>query len=1187
VSLSADNLAILERSLARARALVESDPSLREALPSPETFRGVIDCRTSIEIVQRAMATYGDRPAIGYRSYEIAADATTGRRTVRFLPAFETISYRALWERVVLLSSGLLHGGIAKPGDLVSLVGFSTVDHVVAELACHYLAAASVPFAKNVAARELEVIVNETASAALFCSVEQLLLAARTLQACPSVKTVVVIDLVAEDDAYRALVDEARAVLAASRPDVAVTAIADVEALGARAGRVPPVIPAPGTDPLLSLVYTSGSTGTPKGAMFTERSWHARWSTLPFLELAALPMVSVVFLPQNHMGGRNAVANSLKLGGLACLTHRSDMSTLFEDIRLVRPTYLHLVPRLSEQIYQHFQSEVARRGREGAAAGEEVAAEVMAEMRRGFLGERMLLALTASAPTPPEVSAFIKRCFDIPIVDVFAGTEYGQLLVDGRVNRHNVLTIELVSVPELGYTTSDEPYPRGELYVKTARGISSYFRNEAATRELFDAAGFMRTGDIFEWRGPDELVWIDRKNNVQKLAQGEFVNIWKLEALFATGSRLIKQVYIQGQSARSYLLAVIVPEAAEVQADGEAAIKRILRAELHRLASAHGLQPYEVPRDFVVEPEPFSRENGLLTSLGKPSRPRLKARYGAAIDGMYEQLERRASAGASAEAQDAALPVVVRVRRTIAAILGLGLDESALDEARSFRSLGGDSIAAANLCAAVQREHGVRLSVGFVLGPETAIAELCGEIEARLDRRDAMAEATTTFERIHGPSTDAIRARDLRLERFLGEGIAPRPAELPSHAEARAFLLTGATGFLGRFLCLELLERAARTAGTVYCIVRARSDADAAHRLAEVYRPGSALHERFAALARGHLRVLAGDLEQPRLGLPVEQYRRISDDADAVVHAAALVNHALPYAQLFDANVLGTASVMRLALEGRPKRFSYTSTNSVSLALLGDRELALETDDTRALGDGWPAAAARHANGYQLSKWAGEVLAQDLAETFGIPVNVFRCNLILPPAHARGQLNADDFLARLVCSVAATGLYPGSFYERGAGASPPHLDGFPVDFMAAAIAAIAADPSRGYAVYHVNNVHWDDGISLDTVIRRLAAAGYPLTRVDDYAAWFQRFEHALRELPAALQAASSLPILDQWRTPLSMARRRRIDASRFRAQVQSLRPQGQGDLPRLDDAYFDRCIEDLRALGLLSELHRS
>jgi hypothetical protein len=53
-----------------------------------------------------------------------------------------------------------------------------------------------------------------------------------------------------------------------------------------------------------------------------------------------------------------------------------------------------------------------------------------------------------------------------------------------------------------------------------------------------------------------------------------------------------------------------------------------------------------------------------------------------------------------------------------------------------------------------------------------------------------------------------------------------------------------------------------------------------------------------------------------------------------------------------------------------------------------------------------------------------------------------------------------------------------------------------------------------------------------------------------------------------------------------MDKRRRIDASRFRAQVQALRPQGLEDIPHLDDAYFDRCIEDLRGLGLIGAPRR-
>jgi hypothetical protein len=46
-----------------------------------------------------------------------------------------------------------------------------------------------------------------------------------------------------------------------------------------------------------------------------------------------------------------------------------------------------------------------------------------------------------------------------------------------------------------------------------------------------------------------------------------------------------------------------------------------------------------------------------------------------------------------------------------------------------------------------------------------------------------------------------------------------------------------------------------------------------------------------------------------------------------------------------------------------------------------------------------------------------------------------------------------------------------------------------------------------------------------------------------------------------------------------MERRRRVDASGFQAKVAELRPQGLGEIPQLDDGYFDRWIEDLQRGG--------
>ena len=54
------------------------------------------------------------------------------------------------------------------------------------------------------------------------------------------------------------------------------------------------------------------------------------------------------------------------------------------------------------------------------------------------------------------------------------------------------------------------------------------------------------------------MVYVDRRNNVLKLSQGEFVTVSKLEAAFGD-SPLVRQIYVYGNSARPYLLAVVVP----------------------------------------------------------------------------------------------------------------------------------------------------------------------------------------------------------------------------------------------------------------------------------------------------------------------------------------------------------------------------------------------------------------------------------------------------------------------------------------------------------------------------------------------------------------------------------------------------------------------------------------------------
>jgi fatty acid CoA ligase FadD9 len=1142
--------------------LLEHDVDLQRSAPSPAARERLqAGGLSSFRRLALACELYADRPCLGERTV-VVEDGKA-----RALPAFHHITYAELWGRVEAVAAGLKRLGLGDPGAMVGISGFPTIDCVVADLACLYLAAVCVPLSTTAPPDELGRLVSGAGLTCVVCSVEQLEVVAAALGSAPRVRALVVTDVHEPDRARVEALAVARERIERQHHAVTVHPMAEVERLGRQGGRVPPLDPV-ADDALRTIVYTSGSTGTPKGAMFPERIWTLHWERSFDVGFAEVPNVTVNYMPLNHMAGLGVILWALMSGGVTSFASASDMSTLLDDVRIVRPTTLLVVPRLANLIYQRFRTEVMRR----AERSRDAETEVMEEMRRSFLGDRLVYLSTGSAPTAPEVSSFLARCFDVPIVDAYGSTEVGVMALDGRIAGENVTAYELVDVPELGYTRSDRPYPRGELRVKTRRTVPGYYRSPEATRELFDDAGFVCTGDIVEQRGPDEIAWIDRKKNVLKLAQGEFVGVSRLEELYVGGSPFIGQMYLHGNSVWSYLLAVVVPEGTTDKA--------LLRREIDRVAAREGLRGYEIPRDFLVETAPFTRENGLLTDSRKPSRPKLRARYGERLERLQADIERRQLQELQALESERGASPADKVARAFALTLGLSEREVRQTD-QSFQKLGGDSLGAVDLVERIHGLCGVDLPVALVLDPTTSVSTLMRTVAQRLS-----AEARSrrlTFAEVHGCGAEIIRAEDLRVERFISSSELAAVGNAPPSGPP-VVVLTGANGFLGRFLLLELLERVAASRGKVVALVRALDDRAARARLVDSYARADPklstgivdpkLTARFAALpaGEGRLEVIAADLIEPRFGLSQERWDRLAEEVSAVVHPGALVNHALSYAQLFEPNVLGTVEVMRLALRRRAP-IGFVSTAGVAAGI--DTAGALREDvDAAALGLIRPIDSG-YAVGYATTKWAGELLLHDLQARCGIAVSVFRPSMIMPPRSFAGQLNADDMLTRLLQSLVVTGVAPRSFYA--ATIARRHFDGLPVDVVARDIAAVALATREGYATYHVVDGHLDDGASLDTFVDWVQRAGYPLRRIDDYAVWLRTFRERLEALGPAQQQHSALAGLKAWERPIDGDLS--LDNSRMRQRLQALGEPAE--MPYMDEGTIRRYLDNMASAGLI------
>jgi fatty acid CoA ligase FadD9 len=891
------------------------------------------------------------------------------------------------------------------------------------------------------------------------------------------------------------------------------------------------------------ILYTSGTTGRPKGAVLHHRGV-VNSARVYVDRLGAEPgMVQIAAMPLFHIVGCGlTVLGTIASVGTLVLLPTFDPALLFRLIEEERGAWFFGAPTMLIACLEH-------------------------PRLRDTDVSSVRLVVAAGAPVLPALVMRVEDAFDAPLCIGFGQTETSgciSLVVqsDQLEDRCNTIGTPVaqtdMKVIDVDTGETVEPDAEGELCTRGYFVMTGYFDNPEATAATIDADGWLHTGDLaaMDSRG---FCRITGRLKDMIIRGGE--NIYPRE---------IEQVLFEHEDVADVAV-VGVPDptwgeqvvAFMRPADGRSPDSDRLRTFCHERLAA-----YKVPVHWVFVDE-FPK-----TTSGKVQKFMLRDQFVAMAPPPTANVEDVADALRDLRSGGADQPVEEVVRRAVGVTLGCRPTDLRGDA--RFIDIGGDSLSALRFSRLVEEVLDTEVPVGVVIDPTNDLDRLTNYIEKRrasdLDR--------PTSATVHGRDVTEVRAGDLTLDKFIDAATLAEATTLahPS-GSTQTVLLTGATGYLGRFLCLEWLQRLAKSGGTLICLTRARDADEARRRLFETFDRGDPdLIREFQELAADHLEVIVGDIDEPNLGVDASAWSRLANSVDLIVHPGALVNHALPYSQLFGPNVVGTAEVIRLALTAKLKRINYLST--VAVATLTDGVVG-EDVDIRI------ANAARgiddtYANGYANSKWAGEVLLREAHDLCGLPVAVFRCDMILAHSRYAGQLNVPDLFTRLMLSLVATGIAPYSFYacDGRAHRIRAHYDGLPVDFVAEALATLGGRVTEGFHTYNAVNPH-DDGVSLDVFVDWLIDAGHAIERIDDYEEWLTRFESAMRALPDKQRRHSELDLLDAFKPPASALNGPALPANSFRDGVRAAQIGAERDIPHISEALIRKYISDLRQLELL------
>jgi long-chain acyl-CoA synthetase len=362
------------------------------------------------------------------------------------------------------------------------------------------------------------------------------------------------------------------------------------------------------------MVYTSGTTGQPKGAMLSHQyilnSVESLRQSVPIFDSDT----SFSYLPGCHVAERiSGIYNRLYNGTAAYFV--DDLSRLYKYMFEVKPTVFASLPRFFEKIHAKI---VAEHG----------TGTIDSQIVKDAFGGEMRLLTSGGAPLPAEIARFFAES-GLPILQAYGLTEN----ICVAFNRADDLKFGTVgkAMPMTEIKIAGD----GEIMVKSLMMFSGYYKEPEKTAEMFDAEGWLKTGDLGELDEDGFLKITGRKKEIIVLSSGKNVAPALIENLVKE-SHLISHCFAYGDG-KSYCVALITLNPAETGANGNSTDPEVRASVEASVAKANArVSSSEQIKKFAILDRDFSSEADEITPTMKLKRSVVAANYKDILGKLYD-----------------------------------------------------------------------------------------------------------------------------------------------------------------------------------------------------------------------------------------------------------------------------------------------------------------------------------------------------------------------------------------------------------------------------------------------------------------------------------------------------------------------------------------------------------------------